>query len=80
MNQVPVVHDVDDDNIIGEDNNVGIMKANSSIPVDTHTHTYSHRYVLLTCTHVLMCTHSQHERTFLISVVLILCMHVVVIL
>ena len=50
MNQVPVVHDDDDDdNIIGEDNNVGIMKANSSIPVDTHTHTYSHRHVLLTC-------------------------------
>ena len=37
MNQVPVVHD-DDDNIIGEDNNVGIMKANSSIPVDTQTY------------------------------------------
>ena len=34
MNQVPVVHD-DDDTIIGEDNNVGIMKANSSIPVET---------------------------------------------
>ena len=54
MNQVPVVvHDDDDDNIIGEDNNVGIMKANSSIPVDTQTyiqsHTYSHRHVLLTC-------------------------------
>ena len=41
MNQVPVVHD-DDDTIIGEDNNVGIMKANNSIPViDTHTHIQS---------------------------------------
>ena len=41
MNQVPVVHD-DDDTIIGEDYNVGIMKAKSSIPVDIQTHIQSH--------------------------------------
>ena len=56
MNQVPVVHDVDDDNTIGEDNNVGIIKANSSIPVDTQTHIQSQA-----------CFTHMHERKVFLS-------------
>ena len=55
MNQVPVVHD-DDDNIIGEDNNVGIMTATSSIPVNAQTHIQSQA-----------CFTHMHERKVFLS-------------
>ena len=59
MNQVPVVvHDDDDDNIIGEDNNVGIMKANNSIPVDTQTRIQSQACI----------THMHERKVFLSNI------------
>ena len=51
MNQVPVVHDYYDDNIIGEDNNVGIMKRQTVLYRLTHTQTYIQSQACITHMH-----------------------------